>query len=56
MAKTFEQAVYDATAYNSFSARNATFDDLEALIGQIEELKLRGVNTRRTKDKFYRLI
>ena len=55
MSKTFEQAVYDATAFTSFSARNAKFDELDALIGQIEELKLKGTNTRSTKDKFYKI-
>ena len=55
MAKTFEQAVHDVTAFASFSARNASIDELEALIGQMQELKLKGANTRSTKDKFYRL-
>ena len=55
MAKTFEQAVHDVTAFASFSARNAIVDELEALIGQMQELKLKGANTRSTKDKFYRL-
>ena len=55
MSKTFEQAVYDVTAFASFSARNAIIDQLEALIGQMQELKLKGANTRSTKDKFYRL-
>ena len=55
MAKTFEQAVHDVTAFASFSARNAKVDELEALIGQIEELKIKDANTRSTKDKFYRL-
>ena len=55
MAKTFDQAVCDATAFTSFSARNAKFVELEALIAQIGELKLKGVNTRATKNKFYRL-
>ena len=55
MAKTFDQAVLDESAFTFFSARNAKFDELEALIAQIEDLKLKGVNTRSTKDKFYRL-
>ena len=55
MAKAFDQAVTDATAFTSFSARNAKFVELEALLGQIEKLKLKGVNTRASKDKFYRL-
>ena len=55
MAKTFEQAVNDATAFASFSARNAKVDQLDALIVQMQELKMKGANTRSTKDKFYRL-
>ena len=55
MAKPFEQAVYDKTAYTAFSARNAKFEELDALIAKIEDLKLKGVNTRSTKDKFYRI-
>ena len=55
MAKTFDQAVLDESAFTFFSARNAKFDELEALIAQIEDLKLKGVNTRSTKDKFYQL-
>ena len=55
MAKTFDQAVLDVSAFTNFSARNAKFDELEAIIAQCQDLKLRGVNTRATKDKFYRL-
>ena len=55
MAKTFEQAVKDQTAFTSFSARNAKVDQLDALIVQMQELKMKGANTRSTKDKFYRL-
>ena len=51
MAKSFDQAISDVTAFASFSARNAKFDELEALIRQIEDLKLKGANTRSTKDK-----
>ena len=55
MAKIFGQAVHDVTDFVSFSTRNAIIDELEALIGQMQELKLKGANTRSTKDKFYRL-
>ena len=55
MAKTFDKAVLDESAFTNFSARNAKFDELEALIAQIEDLKLKAVNTRSIKDKFYRL-
>ena len=53
MAKPFEQAIYDKTAFAAFSARNAKFEELDGIIAQIEDLKLKGVNTRSTKDKFY---
>ena len=55
MAKFFDQAVFDEPAFTSFSAKNVSFDELEDLIGQIEDLKINGVNTRSTKDKFYQL-
>ena len=55
MAKTFDQAITDESAYDLYSARNAKFDALESLIAQINELKNKGTNTRSTRDKFYRL-
>ena len=55
MAKTFDQAIADDSAYNLYSARNAKFDELKALIQKIDELKDKGTNTRSTRDKFYRL-
>ena len=39
MAKTFDQAIYDKSAHDLYSARNAKFDELEDLILQINELK-----------------
>ena len=38
-----------------YSARNAKFDELAALIAEINELKDKGANTRSTRDKFYHL-
>ena len=55
MAKPFEQAVYDKTAYTAFSARNARFEELDALIAKTVALGLKGANTRSTKDSFYRI-
>ena len=48
MAKTFEQAVKDQTAFTSFSARNAKVDQLDTLIGQMQDLKMKSANTRST--------
>ena len=55
MAKNFDQAITDESAYDLYSARNAKFDALESLIAEINELKVKGTNTRSTRDKFCRL-
>ena len=55
MAKTFDQAICDETAYDLYSARNAKFDELAALILEINELKDQSTNTRTTKGKYNNL-
>ena len=37
MAKFFDQAVFDEPAFTSLSAKNVSFDELEDLIGQMED-------------------
>ena len=55
MAKNFDQAICEETAYDLYSARNAKIDELAALIQQIDDLKAKGTSTRTTRDKFHRL-
>ena len=55
MAKTFDQAITDDSAFGFFSARNSKVDELEALIAQIGDLKIKAVNTRSTRDKYDRI-
>ena len=55
MPPKFDQAIYDESANDLYSARNAKFNELALLIAKINELKDKGTNTRSTRDKFYRL-
>ena len=52
MAKNFDQAITDESAYDLYSSRNAKFDELNALIVEINELKYQSATTRTTKSKF----
>ena len=55
MSKTFDQAIIDDSAYDMYSSCNAKFDELDAIIVEINELKDQTANTRTTKSKFIRL-
>ena len=55
MAKTFDQAIYDETANDLYSARNAKFDELEDLIDQSNDLNDQTAYTRSSKGKYINL-
>ena len=52
MSKTFDQAIYDKSAHDLYSARNSKIDELEDLILQINDLKDQSAYTRASKGKF----
>ena len=55
MAKTFEQAVYDKTAFDLYSSRNVRYDDLVSLIDDLNLLGNQTSYTRTAKGQFFNL-
>ena len=55
MSKTFDQAVYDATAIDLYSARNIKFNKLEDLIDEFNFLKSQTTYSRTAKAQYFNL-
>ena len=55
MSKTFDQAVYDATAFPLYSSRNIKYDELVSLIDELNLLKSQTTYTRTAKGQYFNL-
>ena len=55
MSKTFDQAVYDKTAFALYSSRNIRYDDLVSLIDELNLLKNQTAYTRTAKGQYFNL-
>ena len=55
MSKTFDQAIYDVTAFDLYSSRNIKFDELENLIDELNLLKSQTTYTRTSKGQYINL-
>ena len=52
MAKTFDQAIADESAYDLYSSRNSKHDQLESLMQEIEVFMAKGTHTRTAVGKY----